>query len=166
MRCRLEKRLRVPRCTKCWSYDHRTDNCTGPERRENCYRCGKESHSSNECTNEEACPLCEETGHRAGTSQCLAFKAALKRVRNAERRKKQTPTPTGILGETQTDSHHELAEDTHKGEGDLEHKIEQIEMDTDNLHKSKESLELIIAKADEAEAIALAILNSEKNQDN
>ncbi|CAH1107104.1 unnamed protein product [Psylliodes chrysocephalus] len=64
VRCRLEKRLRVPRCARCWFYEHRTDKCQATERKESCFRCGKDGHIAKECDNEEACPVCNETGHK------------------------------------------------------------------------------------------------------
>lgn len=30
--CRVEKRIQLQKCTKCWSYDHRSDKCTDPDR--------------------------------------------------------------------------------------------------------------------------------------
>ncbi|CAH1107101.1 unnamed protein product [Psylliodes chrysocephalus] len=81
VKCRVEKRLNIRRCQKCWSYDHYADSCEGPDRSKDCFKCGKSEHSSKDCTNEEACPLCKEIGHKMGTMKCPKFKMALKNAR-------------------------------------------------------------------------------------
>ncbi|CAH1106749.1 unnamed protein product [Psylliodes chrysocephalus] len=52
-KCRLEKRLNIRRCPKCWSYEQEVDKCEGPDRSKQCFKCGLEDHSAKECTNEE-----------------------------------------------------------------------------------------------------------------
>ncbi|CAH1107107.1 unnamed protein product [Psylliodes chrysocephalus] len=64
VKCRVEKRLTVMKCQRCWSHDHYTDHCTGPDRSNCCYKCGRSDHVAKECKNENACPLCNETGHK------------------------------------------------------------------------------------------------------
>lgn len=86
VRCRIEKRLRISRCTKCWEYDHKANDCNGPSRAALCYKCGKENHVADQCKNAETCPVCDKTGHKAGTMKCPAFKKALNRARAMERR--------------------------------------------------------------------------------
>jgi hypothetical protein len=31
VRCRVEKRIVTKRCRRCWSFDHKTVGCKGPE---------------------------------------------------------------------------------------------------------------------------------------
>lgn len=88
VKCRVEKRLNIRRCQKCWSYDHYSDTCNGPDRSKDCFKCGKSDHSSKDCNNEEACPLCNAIGHKMGTMKCPKFKTALKNARLEERNKK------------------------------------------------------------------------------
>ncbi|CAG9763645.1 unnamed protein product [Ceutorhynchus assimilis] len=44
VRCSMEKRHYVERCPKCWSHDHSTDKCQGPDRTSACFRCGGTGH--------------------------------------------------------------------------------------------------------------------------
>ncbi|KAH1028467.1 hypothetical protein HUJ05_001822 [Dendroctonus ponderosae] len=46
-RGRMEKRINVSQCNKCWAYDHKGIDSTGPDRSKMCYKCGKEGHTSN-----------------------------------------------------------------------------------------------------------------------
>ncbi|KAJ8933806.1 hypothetical protein NQ314_013778 [Rhamnusium bicolor] len=85
VRCKMEKRLEVKKCTRCWACDHKTADCQGPDRRSLCFKCGKERHPSKECTEEEACPMCQERRHKAGSGKCQAFRRALSRARKTNR---------------------------------------------------------------------------------
>ncbi|CAG9773642.1 unnamed protein product [Ceutorhynchus assimilis] len=80
VRCYIEKNVTVERCRKCWSHNHITSNCTGPDRTKACYKCGKEGHQAKDCQEEESCPICQTNGHRAGTGKCLAFKKSEVRI--------------------------------------------------------------------------------------
>lgn len=93
VKCRVEKRLNVRRCQRCWSYDHYSDACNGPDRSKNCFKCGQTDHSSKECKNEEACLLCSTSGHKMGTMKCPKFKFALKNAR-LEEKNKNSMAPT------------------------------------------------------------------------
>lgn len=44
--CSAEKRITVPRCYKCWSYDHSVKNCDGPDRSKACFNCGEDGHDA------------------------------------------------------------------------------------------------------------------------
>ncbi|CAH1107098.1 unnamed protein product [Psylliodes chrysocephalus] len=87
VKCRLEKRLNIKRCIKCWSYEHTAEKCEGTDRSKHCFKCGGSDHSSKECTNDESCPICKEQGHKAGTMKCPEFKAALKHLNKPDWRK-------------------------------------------------------------------------------
>ncbi|CAH1107100.1 unnamed protein product [Psylliodes chrysocephalus] len=87
VKCRIEKRLNITKCQRCWSHEHYSDKCTGPDRSKNCYRCGLSDHNFKECNNDEACLLCNEKGHRVGTMKCPEFKTALKTARLEDRKK-------------------------------------------------------------------------------
>lgn len=90
VKCRVEKRLNVQKCQKCWSYEHYTDRCIGPD--SNCFKCSMSDHNSKACINEEACVLCNEKGHKIGTMRCPKFKEALKHARKEESRKAYAKT--------------------------------------------------------------------------
>lgn len=87
VKCRVEKRIEMRRCDKCWSYDHRTKDCSSPKNLEGaCYKCGDKMHKAKECQKEEYCPVCDKTGHKAGIGKCKAFKQSLTNMRKAERK--------------------------------------------------------------------------------
>ncbi|CAH1103759.1 unnamed protein product [Psylliodes chrysocephalus] len=121
VRCRIEKKLTIPRCYKCWSYDHDARLCNGPDRTRTCFKCGKEQHAARECNNEEYCPLCDTDDHRTGTNKCEAFKKALGRARRIER---QVSRQTSQMSENnneldnnkerQEDNNMETTEEAHK----------------------------------------------------
>lgn len=46
VRCQVEKRLRVDRCYKCWSYDNKATECKGPDRSRSCHKCGEDGHEA------------------------------------------------------------------------------------------------------------------------
>lgn len=94
VKCKVEKRLNIRRCQRCWSHDHYSDACNGPDRSKNCFKCGQSDHSSKDCKKEEACPLCTTSGHKMGTMKCPKFKFALKNGRLEERNKNSTVTTT------------------------------------------------------------------------
>ncbi|KAJ8953414.1 hypothetical protein NQ318_023531 [Aromia moschata] len=81
--CTTEKRIDLKYCRRCWSYQHATINCDGPDRSKLCFRCGKEGHSLSACKNKETCLLCSTDGHRMGGSKCGAFTQALRQARKA-----------------------------------------------------------------------------------
>lgn len=80
-RCRVEKRLEVRKCFKCWAYDHEARECTGEDRSGACYKCGIKGHKAEECQNKERCPICDEEGHYLGSGRCSSFRNALKKAR-------------------------------------------------------------------------------------
>ncbi|KAL1493486.1 hypothetical protein ABEB36_011527 [Hypothenemus hampei] len=82
---RLEKRVEVLRCGKCWAYDHTAKDCKGTDRRGHCFKCGRQGHLAKDCKEEAGCPLCEKPGHRAGSGECELFRRALS-VRRRESR--------------------------------------------------------------------------------
>jgi len=86
VRCSLEKKIDLPRCHKCWKYDHRATECTTPDLVDTCFKCGKKGHNRSGCINEDFCPLCKTSGHRAGTSRCPVFKRSLSVARRATKR--------------------------------------------------------------------------------
>ncbi|CAH1107111.1 unnamed protein product [Psylliodes chrysocephalus] len=89
VRGRMEKSLKVERCTRCWSFDyHNRDTCDGPDRHDLCFKCGEKDHASSTCNNEAKCPVCpvEENQHKFGTIKCAEFKRALNKARNKEKK--------------------------------------------------------------------------------
>jgi hypothetical protein len=93
VRCRVERRIATERCYRCWSFDHKTANCDGPDRTKACYRCGVEGHKARDCGNEEACPLCQKPGHKAGGRGCGVFRSALNKARRATNEKETRVFP-------------------------------------------------------------------------
>lgn len=77
VRCNVERRVNVNRCKKCWSYDHRREECSGPDRSKACFKCGQEGHVSKECEARMKCVLCETDEHKQGTLMCPAYRKAL-----------------------------------------------------------------------------------------
>ncbi|CAH1107112.1 unnamed protein product [Psylliodes chrysocephalus] len=49
VKCRVEKRLNVMKCQRCWAHDHYMENCKGPDRSGCCYKCRKKDHNAKEC---------------------------------------------------------------------------------------------------------------------
>ncbi|KAK4880428.1 hypothetical protein RN001_008574 [Aquatica leii] len=66
VRCQLEKHVKMERCFKCWSYNHRARDCDGPDRSGRCYACGQ-----------EFCIVCNKNGHKAGSGKCIIFRKSL-----------------------------------------------------------------------------------------
>ena len=75
--CRIEERITLRRCYKCWQYDHQAKECTGEDRKDICQRCTKEGHIARDCQEIPYCPLCNEQGHQAGSGKCRSFIRAL-----------------------------------------------------------------------------------------
>ncbi|XP_066260790.1 myosin-2 heavy chain-like [Euwallacea similis] len=92
VRCKLERHLKIERCTRCWAYDHVTSSCNGPDRRKCCFRCGKPDHWGKNCPKKEedcTCVLCKVKGHWPRSSKCSKFREALNGARAAKRTKQQ-----------------------------------------------------------------------------
>ncbi|KAH1000555.1 hypothetical protein HUJ04_012864 [Dendroctonus ponderosae] len=80
-RARMERRINVSRCRRCWGYSHSENRCTGPDRRKLCFKCGKGDHIAKECTaTTNTCLVCDKE-HRLGTAGCDSFRKALSRLR-------------------------------------------------------------------------------------
>uniref|UniRef100_A0A6P7H103 Uncharacterized protein LOC114348998 n=1 Tax=Diabrotica virgifera virgifera TaxID=50390 RepID=A0A6P7H103_DIAVI len=95
VRCQVEKRIRVPRCNRCWAFDHARDACAGPDRTGTCYGCGTTGHDTESCRAAVRCVLCDEA-HGCGSMACPKFRDALKMTRQAEKpklKKQYIPMP-------------------------------------------------------------------------
>ncbi|XP_066261185.1 uncharacterized protein [Euwallacea similis] len=86
VRCRMEKRIEIGRCYKCWGLDDKISDCRGKDRSRCCFKYGEEGHRQTECQGEERCSLCNVVGHRTGKSKCEAFRKALSIARGREKR--------------------------------------------------------------------------------
>lgn len=82
--CTVEKRIKVTKCRRCWSYEHTATECTGTDRSKFCYKCGKDGHAAKDCTDEVACPICQTKGHITGSGKCPAFRRALNQIRREQ----------------------------------------------------------------------------------
>ncbi|XP_063901395.1 centromere-associated protein E-like [Zophobas morio] len=81
---KIEERMQMTRCYRCWGYGHAASECLEEiDRRNTCYKCGKEGHQAGQCNNEAKCPLCEKEGHTAGSSACKIFRIALKEAKRS-----------------------------------------------------------------------------------
>ena len=67
--CKIQERIELEKCSRCWAYGHKAWNCSGPDRRANCLNSGKEGHKREDCKGEAFCPLCEVKRHEAGSGR-------------------------------------------------------------------------------------------------
>ncbi|KAG5891215.1 hypothetical protein JTB14_036132 [Gonioctena quinquepunctata] len=49
VRCKLKKRVNVPKCGRCWSFSHSRDECNDPDGTKCCYKCGSTKHHTYLC---------------------------------------------------------------------------------------------------------------------
>ncbi|XP_066152498.1 uncharacterized protein [Euwallacea fornicatus] len=68
--CRVERRVNLRKCLRCWEMGHVIAECKGEERKGCCYRCGKKGHKKKTCEAKEWCVLCELEGHMTETGRC------------------------------------------------------------------------------------------------
>ncbi|XP_066261186.1 uncharacterized protein [Euwallacea similis] len=92
-KCRMEMRVKVGRCYRCWELDHVARDCKGIDRTGCCFVCGEEGHRREECNGRERCYICNMEGHRTGTGKCEAFRKALTAARRERRRSVAVPPP-------------------------------------------------------------------------
>ncbi|KAJ3640316.1 hypothetical protein Zmor_003624 [Zophobas morio] len=78
--CRIQKRIDLDMCYKCWAYGHKAAKYQGNDRTELCKSCAKGGHKKETCNLDPYCPLCEKQGHEAGNKTCEAFRIALAAV--------------------------------------------------------------------------------------
>jgi hypothetical protein len=77
--CSIRERVDIRMCYKCWGYVHHASECMEVDKKNQCRKCGEEGHHSGECKNDAYCIKCNRAGHAAGSTQCKAFKDALKK---------------------------------------------------------------------------------------
>lgn len=92
VRCRVRRRVEVPRCFRCLAYGHTSGICKGPDRSKLCFKCGGLGHLAVTCTEESSCMLCldrkyalEACRHLPGSGGCLVFREALEQARKKPR---------------------------------------------------------------------------------
>ncbi|XP_033221089.1 uncharacterized protein LOC117175492 [Belonocnema kinseyi] len=91
--CRVKKRTMVTRCYRCLGYGNQARECKGPDRKDQCYKCGNTGHKGATCQSDANCVLCNDLNletqqrcHIPGSGKCQAFREALGRAREHERR--------------------------------------------------------------------------------
>lgn len=69
-RCRVQKRVPMQGCGKCWGMGHNRSDCKGPDRTELCRRCGQAGHVAVKCVGDPYCLECGGGGHQTGAARC------------------------------------------------------------------------------------------------
>lgn len=88
--CKIEERIEVERCFKCWGYGHKANKCSGEDRTDLCRRCSGKGHKIEKGENEASCPLCNEKGHTPGSGQCKSFRKAITEERKSLKKRNST----------------------------------------------------------------------------
>lgn len=84
--CRMEERIEVVKCYRCWGYGHKASVCKDEDMTDRCQRCTGTGHKREGCQAEPFCPHCKKTGHSAGSGGCRAFREALAEARKTKMR--------------------------------------------------------------------------------
>lgn len=74
--CRVEERVNVIKCFRCWDFGHIAKDCTGTDRSMLCQKCGSDGHKKDSCNKEALCLLCEDK-HESGSGKCKKYRKAL-----------------------------------------------------------------------------------------
>ena len=92
--CKVEERIEINKCYKCWETGHTAAKCLGQDRRDRCHRCGQVGHMQATCENTPFCLLCEEEGHSANSTRCSKYRRALdiekRRIKGQEELKERS----------------------------------------------------------------------------
>jgi hypothetical protein len=83
--CKIQERVDLGRCYKCWCYGHMASACRGTDRTKLCLNCAQDGHKISECGREAFCPLCERMGHAARAGSCKIFREARETARSNKR---------------------------------------------------------------------------------
>ena len=80
--CKVEARVDLIQCYRCWRHGHTAAGCEATEdRAKDCKNCGEKGHLRKDCANDKRCPVCNEEGHSAGTGACPETRQALRVAR-------------------------------------------------------------------------------------
>ena len=63
-RCRVQERINVEHCCKCWGYHNKADTCENDNRSEKCRNCAGTGHREKDSIKPAFCPLCKCEGTR------------------------------------------------------------------------------------------------------
>jgi hypothetical protein len=77
--CSIRESVDIRMCYKCWGYEHHANKCMEVDKKDQFRKCGEEGYHSGECKNGAYCIKCNRAGHAARSTQCKAFKDALKK---------------------------------------------------------------------------------------
>lgn len=84
--CQITIRIELLQCNRCWEYEHKMEDCKGPNQKDAYYKCGESGHAVKSCQNESFCVLCKEKDHSAGSGRCKFFREALAREKKKSRK--------------------------------------------------------------------------------
>lgn len=81
--CKIREKFDPHQCNKCRRFGHLARECTATESLPRiCLRCGSKDHTARGCTAAEYCFVCNETGHRANSLRCDAYRTLVDGMRS------------------------------------------------------------------------------------
>ena len=84
--CRVREHVEVARCFRCFVYDHGSQGCSNPDRKNAYWRCSATGHLARSCKAPPRCLTCVDRGdkdiaHVSGSGCCPVFREQLRRLR-------------------------------------------------------------------------------------
>lgn len=103
--CRIEERIRLPRCFGCMEFGHTASNCKTSSSKDKekppprYLNCGDDKHTAKTCENKTKCYSCGTEGHRPSSMSCPNYKKAvneLKAKNKGQVKGNNTPSKTNV----------------------------------------------------------------------
>jgi len=97
--CRMQERIKVDRCFKCWQFGHNARACQDQvvNMSNCCFKCGQPGHHKSTCPSKvEFCPTCGVEGHQSATGGCRSYREAMSK----ERRRRRDSVPSASVRTT------------------------------------------------------------------